>query len=226
MQATINDLRLLPEVPFTKTWKPYSHFSITNNIRVVLSHFDMNIRGAYLELNKNKQNLYGTFDVEYDNEYSFILGFRNSTDKSFGFGLCSGCRVLVCSNGCFDGEFKIVNIHNNTLTLEKIYEMIMQATIQMKAQSAHTMEWLNALKSLSWSVRTTKACIFDLLSRGAIPPTKFKTFMGHYYQQEGGNFPMSPYKVQGAVTRFYRQRPLHIQHDRVNQANKIIGYYV
>jgi hypothetical protein len=44
-------------------------------------------------------------------DYSFVLGLRNSHDKSFPAGLVVGSGVFVCDNLAFSGEIEIARKH-------------------------------------------------------------------------------------------------------------------
>ena len=164
--------------------------------------------------------MYAVLDIQFSDQHNLMLGVRNSTDKSFGLGLCSGCRILVCANGCFDGDFTIVNIHNNTLTEERIISMIAQATARMIQQSSSYIVWLEALKDVVWDTSNMKARIFDILRSGIISPSRFTSLMHCLTQEYKLSSYLGPSILHNAVTRFYKEAPIQLAQERINKLNK------
>jgi len=223
MLVTKDDLRLLPQVSFTKTWKPYSHFAVSDMTERVLSYQNIRIVGAKYELTKNQQNMFSVYFIEHElSNYRYMLGVRNSTDKSFSLGVCSGCTVVVCSNLCFDGNFKIVNIHNQTLTEERIYSMLLDATHEMIVKSNRTIEWLEALKTIQWEVQRFKAAVLDVLLQRIVPPALLHKFAVAVAEERKVNKDTTPYVLQNSVTRFYRNRSFQLQYSKVNRVNEYL----
>ena len=223
MLVTKNDLRLLPQVPFTKTWKPYPHFAVSDMTERVLSYQDIRIVNVKYELTKNQQNMFSVYFIEHElSNYRYMLGVRNSTDKSFSLGVCSGCTVVVCSNLCFDGSFKIVNIHNQTLTEERIYSMLLDATHEMMVKSNKTIEWLEALKTIRWEAQRFKAAVLDILLKRIVPPAMLHQFAVNVAEERRVNKDTTPYVLQNAVTWFYRDRSFQLQYSKVNRVNEYL----
>jgi len=44
-------------------------------------------------------------------DYAWIVGLRNSHDKTYPAGLVAGSKVFVCDNLCFSGEVRLSRKH-------------------------------------------------------------------------------------------------------------------
>jgi len=66
-------------------------------------------------LTKNGDRYFGLFQISNcqstGDDYTYVLGARNSHDKSFPAGLVVGGQVFVCDNLSFSGEIKIARKH-------------------------------------------------------------------------------------------------------------------
>jgi hypothetical protein len=112
-----------------------------------------------------------------------------------------------------------VNIHDNSLTEERIYAMLLDATRRMVKESNKTVEWLEGLKTMQWSIQRLKSAVLDVLLQGIVPPSALAKFSVSIADERSVSKQITPYLLQNAVTRFYRDRSFQLQHDRVNRVN-------
>jgi hypothetical protein len=99
----------------TDTWFPIPHLDFVNRVETALSAAKMRITGEAHSLTKDGNRYFGLFEIANEKtgaeDYSYVLGVRNSHDKSFPAGLVVGASVFVCDNLSFSGEIKIARKH-------------------------------------------------------------------------------------------------------------------
>mgnify|MGYP001446281745 CR=1 FL=1 len=101
--------------PVTQSYHPINHRLLYD--LVVSSLHSMNMRVVVEEhaLGRDGARYFGLMQVancqEVSQDYAYVLGIRNSMDKSFPAGLVVGSGVFVCDNLAMTGEIKIARKH-------------------------------------------------------------------------------------------------------------------
>lgn len=98
----------------TDTWYPIPHMDFVSQIETALTAGNMRVVEQAHSLTKDGNRYFGLFQIANCNptdDFSYILGARNSHDKSFPAGLVVGSQVFVCDNLAFSGEIKIARKH-------------------------------------------------------------------------------------------------------------------
>ncbi len=70
-------------------------------------------------LSHNNNRYFGLMEVKRqvnDPDYCWVVGVRNSHDKSFPAGITAGASVFVCDNLSFSGEVKLARKHTRFIT--------------------------------------------------------------------------------------------------------------
>src|SRR2546425_1622127 len=91
----------------TDSWHPIPHISLVEQVERALTAQNMRIVAEAHGTSNNGDRYFGMLQVancQNSADYAYILGLRNSQDKTFPAGLAVGSRVLVCSNLSFSGE--------------------------------------------------------------------------------------------------------------------------
>ena len=130
MNMILNDINFLKSIKppkKTNTYTPISHFEILEKInQYVPNHWKK--EGYHIKLTKKGNQLFGTADFKISGYNNLItIGFRNSYDKSISVGVCSGAKVIVCSNLMFTGD--IVKIRRHTANILKDIDQIIKNVI-------------------------------------------------------------------------------------------------
>lgn len=99
----------------TETWFPIPHEDFITGVEKALQAANMRVVEQAHSLTKEGNRYFGLFQVancqSTGEDYSYVLGMRNSHDKSFPAGLVVGSQVFVCDNLAFSGEIKIARKH-------------------------------------------------------------------------------------------------------------------
>ncbi len=103
----------------TDTWHPIPHGDFIAQVEKALVATNMTVVEQAHSLTKDGNRYFGLLQVancqSTGEDYSYILGLRNSHDKSYPAGLVVGSQVFVCDNLAFSGEIKIARKHTNRI---------------------------------------------------------------------------------------------------------------
>ena len=101
----------------TETWCPVPHNRLLDEVERHLVQTGLRVTGEAHAITERDGGLryFGLLAVEtVDAEnkgYSWVLGMRNSHDKTFPAALAAGNQVFVCDNLSFNGEIKLARRH-------------------------------------------------------------------------------------------------------------------
>jgi hypothetical protein len=98
----------------TETWQPIPHYQLLTTVESALHQAGLRVVEQAHGLTHDNQRYFGLLQVangEVSDEYGWVLGLRNSSDKKFPAGVCIGSQVFVCDNLAFSGEIQVARKH-------------------------------------------------------------------------------------------------------------------
>jgi Domain of unknown function (DUF932) len=98
----------------TVTWTPLPHMALIEEVEQVLDSNGLSIVNPAHSLTHDGARYFGLMEIQNSvihQDYAWVLGLRNSHDKSFPAGIVAGANVFVCDNLSFSGEIKIARKH-------------------------------------------------------------------------------------------------------------------
>ena len=99
----------------TETWYPLAHAGLLTEVESQLQSAGFRIKGEGHALSHEGARYFGLLEVTVPDggsrEYGWIVGIRNSHDKSYPAGLVAGSKVFVCDNLAFCGDVRISRKH-------------------------------------------------------------------------------------------------------------------
>ena len=117
--CSLEDLRMVPLPPETRTYKPVSHYDLAKNLAEVSSGL---LRGYELEnaqygLARDGNQMFAvhTYCNGMSSSMGLSIGFRNSYDKSMSVGIAIGASVFVCDNLALTGDIAIMRKHTQNV---------------------------------------------------------------------------------------------------------------
>lgn len=103
----------------TPSYTPVPHLEIINSIQEQLDKKNMIITSEDYRVARDGKQLIGYLGIEsFDKEIGFMIGFKNSYDKSMSLGFASGGKVWLCSNGCVKGDIRLIRKHTGSVDKE------------------------------------------------------------------------------------------------------------
>jgi hypothetical protein len=98
----------------TDSWCPIPHDRLIQTVQQTLAANHLKLGVQAHSLTHDGQRYFGLMEIrgrQTDADYCWVLGLRNSHDKTFPAGIVAGASVFVCDNLSFSGEVKFARKH-------------------------------------------------------------------------------------------------------------------
>jgi hypothetical protein len=108
------EVEIVPTPDATDTWTPIPHIKLIELVEETLVTNGLKIISQVHSLTKSGLRYFGMMQVQNgasNGDHAWVLGTRNSHDKSFPGGLVAGMGVFVCDNLSFSGQVKFIRKH-------------------------------------------------------------------------------------------------------------------
>lgn len=208
MKLTEQEVRLIQEPEFTKSWHPVSHGKVIDALEMAVGGIGLEIINKNYSLNKTKMNMFGTWELtQGKNGISWMIGFRNSMCKAFAIGICAGTNVISCSNMTFSGKFIEFRRHTSGVDLEELRILSEKAVSGIYNRLETLIDWHNNLRNFSLREDEFKILSFNAMKKGVVAPSKFGKFLECHDEEYELNG-QSLYSFHGACTRLVRKQSL------------------
>ena len=124
----------------TDTWHPIPHISLIDKVVDQMQQAGLIVSQTVHGLWKGGLRYFGMMELtsQEDDEYSLVVGLRNSHDKSFPASLALGSGVFVCDNLAFSGEVKLARRH--TRFINRDLPAVIQKAMGRLHDLRHTQE--------------------------------------------------------------------------------------
>jgi len=113
-----NALALVETPAPTETWLPIPHARMLEEVEKALTKHNMTIVEESFGLTSDKGRMFGLLQVANHidtKDYAYVVGLRNSIDKSLPAGLAVGSSVFVCDNLAFSSEIVFGRKHTKNI---------------------------------------------------------------------------------------------------------------
>lgn len=98
----------------TDSWQPIPHAQLIQTVQRTLATTKLTIGTQAHSLTHDGCRYFGLMEIQSQKanvDYTWVLGLRNSHDKTFPAGIVAGASVFVCDNLSFSGEIKVARKH-------------------------------------------------------------------------------------------------------------------
>lgn len=98
----------------TDSWQPIPHHQLIQTVQRTLATTKLSIGTQAHSLTHDGSRYFGLMEIQSQKasvDYTWVLGLRNSHDKTFPAGIVAGASVFVCDNLSFSGEVKFARKH-------------------------------------------------------------------------------------------------------------------
>ena len=164
----------------TDTHFPIPHKQLIDDVQSRLPEFGLQVVNEQHALMKDDFRYFGLMQVEptmdgdtslLSPDHAFVLGLRNSHDKSFPAGLCVGNGVFVCDNLCFSAEIVIGRKHTRHI-LRDLPTLIHAALGKMATARIDQEKRIEAYKNTDISDMQADHLIINACRAKALKPTQ------------------------------------------------------
>lgn len=99
----------------TDSWCPIPHRQLIDTVQRTLSATKLKIGTQAHSLTHDGARYFGLMEIQSqkkaNDDYTWVLGLRNSHDKRFPAGIVAGASVFICDNLSFSGDVKFARKH-------------------------------------------------------------------------------------------------------------------
>ena len=110
----LDEVRHVKTPRSTNSWCPIPHHQLITQVQKTLKTTNLRIGTQAHSLSHEGQRYFGLMEIHAQSsseDYCWVLGLRNSHDKTFPAGIVAGASVFVCDNLSFSGEIKFARKH-------------------------------------------------------------------------------------------------------------------
>jgi len=160
--------------PGTDTWYPIPHKALIGQVERKLPEYGLTVVREQHALMRDEHRYFGLYQIADDNasdDHCFVIGLRNSHDKSFPAGLVVGNGVFVCDNLSFSGEIKIGRRHTRNI-MDDLPRLIAAALGKLVESRIDQETRFNAYKQRDISDDCVRKLITDAYENKALAKTK------------------------------------------------------
>ena len=98
----------------TRSWVPIAHHQLIETVQRTLAATNLTIGSQAHSLTHDGSRYFGLMEIQIrkpNQDYTWVLGLRNSHDKTFPAGIVAGASVFVCDNLSFSGDVQFARKH-------------------------------------------------------------------------------------------------------------------
>jgi len=222
--VTRAELRALPPVEGTDTFKPVAHIELIETLEKALNRRNINIEHELFAIRADGSRLFGTLDLNLNGIVGSCasLGIRTANDKSMSIQMIAGMRIFVCDNMCFNGDMVCVK-RRHTSGLDLIEELD-AAVIKYEQHYVNLKLEVDNLKNRQLTDAEAKVMIYDVFAREAMPMRFFRAVGSEYFNPRHAEFePRCAWSLHNSFTEVAKQMPLTTRIDATQEIGKYFG---
>jgi hypothetical protein len=132
----------------TSTWTPIPHHQLISTVQRTLATTKLTIGSEAHSLTHDGARYFGLMEIhsrKASEDYCWVLGLRNSHDKTFPAGIVAGASVFVCDNLSFSGEVKFARKHTVHITRD-LPQLVERSIGQLMSKWHHQDKRIEAYK--------------------------------------------------------------------------------
>ena len=214
-QVSRDAIENAPTPEKTNSWTPIAH-----NRLLELAEFTITTQG--FRITNQAHGLWGNGDryfglMELSNnreheEYSLVLGLRNSHDKTFPASLALGSQVLVCDNLSFFGEVVLTRRHTRFIERD-LPGIILQAVGRLSEMRSHQNDRIEFYKKTQINDQMAHDIIVQAVDTRVIPVTQIPLVLQEWREPRHDEFTFdgrNMWRLFNAFTESFKSRSLEM----------------
>lgn len=138
----LKDVRKVKTPGPTSSWCPIPHHELIATVQNTLKSTNLRIGTQAHSLSHEGQRYFGLMEIHAkkagSEDYCYVLGLRNSHDKTFPAGIVAGASVFVCDNLSFNGDIKFARKH--TRFINRDLPQLVSRSIGLLLAKWHSMD--------------------------------------------------------------------------------------
>ena len=196
--------------PATDTWFPLSHRHLVVEVETQLVDAGFNLLGQTHAISHDGNRYFGILEVSQfgnmpQNGHGWVVGLRNSHDKTFPAGLVAGTKVFICDNLAFSGLIQIRRKHTR-FAVRDLRQLTARAIGQLGTHLVQLDKRIEAYQHM----RLTDSRAHDLVIKAtdcrAITTSQIPEVLAHWRKPEHEEFrPRTAWSLFNAFTEAFKE---------------------
>lgn len=165
------EVGIVPTPGPTSTWTPIPHIDLVKQVEATIRSNGLVVGTQAHSLTHDGMRYFGLMEIQRcldDQDYCWVLGLRNSHDKTFPAGVVAGSSVFCCDNLAFYGEVKLARKHTRFI-LRDLPGLVQGAVGRLMERWHHQDSRIASYKLADLDERTAHDLVVRALDVGVCP---------------------------------------------------------
>lgn len=199
----------IPTPTSTDSWFPIAHEAVVSEVQSHLEASGFLIEEEAHSTAKDGLRYFGVIQVRLpessSRDYSWVVGLRNSHDKSYPAGLVAGTRVFVCDNLAFSGVVKLSRKHTKN-GMRDLRKLASNAVGKLASEFKEIDTVIEATRSVELSDRDAHDLVIRAADVQAISHQQIRPVIEEWRRPSFEEFePRNAWSLFNAVTEVYKR---------------------
>ena len=214
-EVTRDDIANAPTPERTNTWVPVAHSRLLELAQSTIEAQGYSVTNESHGLWGEGARYFGLFELANGHaadDYSLVLGLRNSHDKTFPASLALGSQVLVCDNLSFFGEVVLTRRHTRFIERD-LPGIVTQAVGRLSEMRIQQADRIDAYKEKRIRDRTAHDLMVRAVDSRVIPVTQLPLVVKEWREPSHDKFTengRSVWRLFNAFTESFKSRSLEM----------------
>ena len=187
----------------TRTWQPIPHEDYIRQVEHILPRYGLKVVNEAHAITHDGARYFGLMELQNGSnheEFSWVLGLRNSHDQTLPAGMVAGSQVLVCDNLCFSGEVKLARKHTRFI-MRDLPVLIIEALDTLRGKWNDEGRRIEAYRDTRMVDRQVHDLTIKALDAGVIPASRIPKVLNEWREPSHLEFaPRNAWSLFNAFT--------------------------
>jgi len=197
------EVRAVITPPPTATWYPLNHAKFLDETKEQLGAAGFDVVREQHALARAGDRYFSVLDLknqQSQDDYSWVVGLRNSHDQAFSAAIAGGTRVFVCDNLAFSGDEMLQRKHTRFAERD-IKFLTSQLVGRLGASFTKTAAHIEAYKSREISALEAHHLVISAVDCRAVLPSQIPNILNRWRHPEFEAFkPRNVWSFMNACT--------------------------
>jgi hypothetical protein len=217
----------IPTPRASDTWFPLPHRHLVEEVETQLTEAGFSVFAQTHAVSHEGNRYFGVLEVHpcgdiARNGHGWVVGLRNSHDKTFPAGLVAGTRVFICDNLAFSGLIQIRRKHTR-FAVRDLRQLTARAVGQLGDKLVGMEHRIGAYRQLRLNNSKAHDIVIRATDCGAITSTQIPAVLDHWRKPAHEEFrPRTGWSLFNAFTETYKSAN---PHTAINRCEALHGLF-
>jgi hypothetical protein len=201
----------VPTPDRTQSWYPIAHSTVLSEVEDQLEGCGFTITESAHSLTHDGSRYFGVINITVPGrsitDFSWVVGVRNSHDKTFPAGLVAGTRVFVCDNLAFSSAEGIVISRKHTRwAMRDLHQLTARAVGQLGDRLIQLDQRIERYKEVEIDDARAHDVVIRSLDAGVVTTTQVPEVLREWREPSHEAFlPRTTWSLFNAFTEVHKQ---------------------